>query len=196
MNISSRLDAAPLHAATVVACLQESSTLFTLQVRLDDAAAQAAYRFAPGQFNMLQLDGVGEAPVFVISDPEERDLIGHTLRVLEHVTHGLAALKPGDRVALRGPFGRGWPLQEVGGCDVVIVTGGLDCVHMVSVIHYVLRRRERFGKLVVLQGVQQAEDLVWREQYDRWATLPDTQALVAASEATASWPWPVGRAHV
>lgn len=193
MNTSSSLSTAPSHAATVVACLQESSTLFTLQLRLDDAAAQAAYRFAPGQFNMLQLDGVGAVPIFVISDPEERDLIGHTIRVLERVSRGLAALKPGDRVGLQGPFGRGWPLQEVGGCDVVIVTGGLDCAHMVSVIHYVLRRRERFGKLVILQGVKQPEDLVWRERYDRWAKLPDTQVLVAASETTASWPWHVGQ---
>jgi len=64
---------------------------------------------------------------------------------------------------------------------------------VVSVIHYVLRRRERFGKLVIVQGVKHAEDLIWREQYDRWAKLPDTQVLVAASEGAAFWPWHVGR---
>jgi len=67
---------------------------------------------------------------------------------------GLSALQPGDKVGLRGPFGRGWPLQEMGGCDVVLVTGGLGCAPVVSVIHYVLRRRERFGKLVIIQGVK------------------------------------------
>jgi NAD(P)H-flavin reductase len=193
MNASNCLDAGPPHAATVLARIQESPTIFTLQLRLDDAAAQAAYRFAPGQFNMLYLYGVGEVPISIMSDPEERDLIGHTIRALGRVTRGLAALKPGDRVGLRGPFGRGWPLQEVGGCDVVLVTGGLGCAPVVSVIHYVLRRRERFGKLVIIQGVKHAEDLIWREQYDRWAKLPDTQVLVAASEGAALWPWHVGR---
>jgi len=146
MSAPDIIDAGAPHAATVVARTQESPTIFTLQLRLDDAAAQAAYRFAPGQFNMLYLYGVGEVPVSIMSDPEDRDGIGHTIRAVGRVTRGLAALKPGDSVGLRGPFGRGWPLQEVSGCDVVLVTGGLGCAPVVSVIHYMLRRRERFGK--------------------------------------------------
>lgn len=193
MSAPATLDAGAPHAATVVARTQESPSIFTLQVRLDDAAAQAAYRFAPGQFNMLYLPGVGEVPISIMSDPEERDVIGHTIRAQGRVTRGLAALAPGDRVGLRGPFGRGWPLQEVSGCDVVLVTGGLGCAPVVSVIHYVLKRRERFGKLVIVQGVKHAEDLIWREQYDRWAKLPDTQVLVAASQGGSLWPWHVGR---
>ncbi len=187
------IDAGAPHAATVVARTPESPTIFTLQLRLDDAAARAAYRFAPGQFNMLYLYGVGEVPISIMSDPEDRDGIGHTLRAVGRVTRGFAALKPGDRVGLRGPFGRGWPLQEMGGRDVVLVTGGLGCAPVVSVIHYVLRRRERFGKLVIIQGVKHADDLVWREQYDCWVKLPDTQVLVAADEGAAFWPWHVGR---
>lgn len=187
------VDAGPPHAATVVARTQESPSIFTLRLRFDDAAAQAAYRFAPGQFNMLYLHGVGEVPISIMSDPEDRDGIGHTIRAVGRVTQGLAALGEGDRVGLRGPFGRGWPLQEMGGCDVVLVTGGLGCAPVVSVIRYVLRRRERFGKLVIIQGVRHAEDLIWREQYDRWAQLPDTQVLVAASQGGALWPWHVGR---
>ena len=193
MNAPPAMDAGPPHAASVVARSQESPTIFTLKLRLDDAAAQAAYRFAPGQFNMLYLYGVGEVPISIMSDPEERDGIGHTIRAVGRVTRGLAALQPGDHVGLRGPFGRGWPLQEMGGRDIVLVTGGLGCAPAVSVIHYVLRRRERFGKLVIIQGVKHAEDLIWREQYDRWAKLPDTQVLVAASEGAAFWPWHVGR---
>jgi len=193
MNAPHAIDAGPPHAATVMARTQESPTIFTLQVRLDDAATQAAYRFAPGQFNMLYLFGVGEVPVSIMSDPEERDGIGHTIRALGRVTRGLAALQPGDKVGLRGPFGRGWPLQEISGCDIVLVTGGLGCAPVVSVIHYLLRRRERYGKLVIIQGVKHAEDLIWREQYDRWAKLPDTQVLVAASQGGALWPWHVGR---
>jgi len=40
--------------------------------------------------------------------------------------------------------------------------------------------------------VKHAEDLIWREQYDRWATLPDTQVLLAANQGGALWPWHVG----
>jgi NAD(P)H-flavin reductase len=75
---------------------------------------------------------------------------------------GAAALQPGDRVA-RGRSGAAGRC-EMGGRDVVLVTGGLGCAPAVSVIHYVLRRRWRFGKLVIIQ-VQHADDLIWREQY-------------------------------
>jgi NAD(P)H-flavin reductase len=187
------IDAGAPHAATVVARTQESPSIFTLQLRLNDAAAQTAYRFAPGQFNMLYLPGVGEVAISIMSDPEERNGIGHTIRAAGRVTRGLAALQPGDQLGLRGPFGRGWPLQEVGGRDVVLVLGGLGCAPVVSVIHYVLKRRERYGKLVIIQGVKHTEDLIWREQYSHWATLPDTQVLVAADEGAALWPWHVGR---
>lgn len=193
MNAPNPIDAGAPHAATVVARVQESPTIFTLQLRIDDAAAQAAYRFAPGQFNMLYLYGVGEVPISIMSDPEDRNGIGHTIRAVGRVTRGLAALRPGDRVGLRGPFGRGWPLQEIGGRDVVLVLGGLGCAPVVSVIRYILKRRERYGKLVIIQGVKHTEDLIWREQYDRWATLPDTQVLVAADEGATLWPWHVGR---
>jgi sulfhydrogenase subunit gamma (sulfur reductase) len=193
MTAKPGIDAGPPHAATVVSRTQESPTIFTLQLRLDDAAAQAAYRFAPGQFNMLYLFGVGEVAISIMSDPGDRHGIGHTIRAVGRVTQGLSGLQPGDRVGLRGPFGRGWPLQEIGGHDLVLVLGGLGCAPVVSVIHYVLKRRERFGKLVIIQGVKHTEDLIWREQYDRWAALPDTQVLVAADEGAALWPWHVGR---
>ena len=49
-DISHPIHAGPPHAATVVARTQESPGIFTLQLRLDDAAAQASYRVAPGQF--------------------------------------------------------------------------------------------------------------------------------------------------
>lgn len=187
------MDAGPPHAATVVSRIQESPTIFTLQLRLNDPEAQAAYRFAPGQFNMLYLFGVGEVAISIMSDPAERNTIGHTIRAVGRVTHGLAKLQPGDQVGLRGPFGRGWPLQEVGGRDVVLVLGGLGCAPVVSVIHYILKRRERFGKLVIIQGVKHTEDLIWREQYESWSRLPNTQVLVAADEGTTVWPWHVGR---
>ena len=187
------IDAGAPHVATVVSRTQESPTIFTLQLRFNDAAAQAAFRFAPGQFNMLYLFGVGEVAISIMSDPADRNTIGHTIRAVGRVTHGLAKLQPGDQVGLRGPFGRGWPLQEVGGRDVVLVLGGLGCAPVVSVIHYILKRRERFGKLVIIQGVKHTEDLIWREQYESWSRLPNTQVLVAADEGTTVWPWHVGR---
>ncbi|MCW8918546.1 MAG: FAD/NAD(P)-binding protein [Gammaproteobacteria bacterium] len=184
------------HEAEVVERIEESPTIFTLRLRLADPAVHAAYRFAPGQFNMLYLYGVGEVAISIVSDPEDEQMIAHTIRQVGRVTNGLARLQAGDRLGLRGPFGRGWPLAQAEGGDVVIATGGLGCAPVVAAINYVLRRRERYGNLIIMQGVKHGDDLIWCDQYAQWAQMPDTQVLLAASEGGACWPYHVGHLPV
>ncbi len=178
--------------AEVVERLQESPTIFTLRLRLASAAARAAYHFAPGQFNMIYLYGVGEVPISIVSDPQDESVLGHTIRVVGRVTRGLATLRPGDRVGLRGPYGRGWPLREAQGHDLLVVTGGLGCAPVVAVINYAILRRTFFGKLTIIQGVKHAEELIWRERYAYWRTLPNTEVLLSADHGGPLWPWHVG----
>ena len=100
----------------------------------------------------------------------------------------MAQLKAGDRLGVRGPYGRGWPLPQAQDRDVMIITGGLGCAPVVSVINYVIRRRDRFRRLVIMQGVKHSDDLIWRQQYAHWGKQPDTQVLVAANEGATLWP--------
>lgn len=172
--------------------IQESATIFSLRLRFVDTTLQSEYRCTPGQFNMVGLHGVGEVPISIVSDPDEGRFIVHTIRAVGRVTHALSALQAGDHVSLRGPYGQGWPLQEAEGGDVVLVTGGLGCAPVVSVIDYIMRRRERFKRLVIIQGVKHAEDLIWRHRYEAWAEEPDTQVLLAADVGDPHWPWDVG----
>lgn len=178
--------------AEVVERIQESRTIFTLRLRLTDELARRTYHFAPGQFNMLYLHGAGEVPISIVSDPQDEGVLGHTIREVGRVTRGLARLQPGDRVGLRGPYGRGWPIHAAQGHDVLVVTGGLGCAPVVAVINYAIMRRTLFGKLTIIQGVKHAEDLIWRERYDYWRTLPNTQVLLAADHGGALWPYHVG----
>ncbi|MEW6331055.1 MAG: FAD/NAD(P)-binding protein [Pseudomonadota bacterium] len=181
------------HEIEVVERIQESPTIFTLRLRFTDPAQHAAFRFAPGQFNMLYLHGVGEVPISIVSDPEDEKLFDHTIRVVGRVTRGLEQLQARDRLGMRGPYGRGWPLKQAEGHDVMIITGGLGCAPVVSVINYVIRRRDRFRRLIIMQGVKHSDDLIWRSQYSQWSKLRDTQVLVAADVGVALWPWHIGR---
>lgn len=184
------------HEVEIVERIEETPGIFTLRLRFTDPAVHSAYRFAPGQFNMLYLYGVGEVPISIVSDPREGELLDHTIRAVGRITNAMAKLQPGDRLGVRGPFGRGWPMAEAEGKDVLIATGGLGCAPVVSVINYVLRRRERFGRLTIMQGVKHADDLIWRTRYEEWSRLPDTQVLLAANEGSPSWPWHIGHLPV
>ena len=162
--------------AEIIERIQESSTLFTLRLRFTDPQLQASYQFAPGQFNMLYLPNVGD----------------HTIRSVGRISRGMEQLKEGDRIGIRGPFGRGWPLLSAEQKDVIIVTGGLGCAPVVSVINYVMRRRERFGTVNIIQGVKHRADFIWKERYDQWRAAPDTNVLLASDTGEAIWPWHVG----
>ncbi|MFM9011445.1 MAG: hypothetical protein ACKON8_11410, partial [Planctomycetota bacterium] len=57
------------HAARIVAIVDETPGVRTYDIELENAAHRAAYRFKPGQFNILYLPGIGEAAISVSSDP-------------------------------------------------------------------------------------------------------------------------------
>ena len=178
--------------AEIIERIQESPGLFTLRLQLTDTQQRSDYTFKPGQFNMLYLHGVGEVAISIVSDPLDERIIDHTIRAVGRITYGIEQLNTGDRIGLRGPYGKGWPMERAEQKDVVVITGGLGCAPVVSVIEYVSRRRERFGRLNIVQGVKHSCDFIWRERYDQWRSLPDTQVLLAADNGEPIWPWHIG----
>jgi NAD(P)H-flavin reductase len=179
--------------ARIVERVQESNTIFTLRLQLETPEHHQSYNFQPGQFNMVYLYGVGEVPISIVSDPHDDTVLDHTIRAVGRVTRGLSALQVGDHVGIRGPFGRGWPLGDAIGKDVLIITGGLGCAPVVSVINYILRRREQYGRMIIVQGVKHADDLIWRERYEEWMALKEVEVIMAADVGSKNWPWLVGR---
>ncbi|WP_415882576.1 FAD/NAD(P)-binding protein [Neptuniibacter sp. QD34_54] len=179
--------------ATVTEVICESKTIFTLRLQLADLAERAAYKFEPGQFNMLYLFGVGEVPISIVSDPKDEGVIDHTIRIVGRVTEGLAKLKQGDQIGLRGPFGHGWPLLDAKNKDLLIVTGGLGCAPVVAAINYALKRRDHYRRLSIVQGVKHSNDLIWGERYDRWRQIENVEVFLAADESGPAWPFHKGR---
>lgn len=179
--------------ARVVRRIQESPTIFTLGLELLEANQRKQFSFRPGQFNMVYLFGAGEVPISIVSDPQDDTLLDHTIRAVGRVTRGLALLNEGDEAGIRGPFGRGWPLEQAQGKDILIITGGLGCAPVISVINYILRRRADYGHLTILQGVKHSEDLIWRTRYEQWIEQPDIEVHLAADVGTGNWPWYIGR---
>jgi sulfhydrogenase subunit gamma (sulfur reductase) len=175
------------HVAVIDQRTQEAPNIFSLRLQYEDTDVQEAFAFDPGQFNMVTLFGVGEIPISIVNDPIDSHFFDHTIRVVGRVSEGMSKLQPGDRVGIRGPFGRGWPLERIKGKDVLLITGGLGCAPLVSVIRYLLRRREDYGHIHILQGVKHANDLIWRDQYEAWATMRDVNILLAADVVSKGW---------
>lgn len=176
-------------AATILERVQESSNIISLKLAFD-APHTPSTPFLPGQFNMVYLLGIGEVAISISSDPNETRYFQHTLRQVGHVTRAMnAAFHPGDQVGIRGPFGRGWPVDAMQHQDIVIITGGLGCAPSVSAIEYVMARRQNYGRVWILQGVKHSDDFIFQDRFDRWRQQPATEVILAANEAGPAWPF-------
>jgi len=166
------------YEAEIVNNVSESPDIFTLHLRFTDPMVRQQYCFSPGQFNMLYLYGIGEAPISIVAVDAEKEIYEHTIRNVGYVTSLLAALKMGDHLGTRGPFGKGWPMEKAKGKEVMMITGGLGCAPGVSAIQYMAKHREQYGNLTILHGIKCAEDLIYQERYQQWKTVPHTQVHI------------------
>lgn len=180
------------YVAEVVERLQESSDIFTLKLRFTNPEVQKKYIFAPGQFNMLYLYGIGEIPISIVSDPKEPEIITHTIRVVGSVTKGFDKLLVGDHIGVRGPFGYGWPVQKAINKDVVVITGGLGCAPVTAAINYILQRRSQYGDLKILQGIKCSAEHIYCERYDRWSKALNTEVIISTDKGEPDWPGAIG----
>lgn len=168
---------------------RETHDTYTLE--MEPADGPQATGFAPGQFNMLYVFGVGEVPISISGSPVRTGSLVHTVRAVGAVTRGICRLKRGDVLGLRGPFGSHWPLEESQGEDVVIVAGGIGLAPLRPVIYSILAQRERFGRVILLYGARTPADILYPGELERWR-LADVDAHVTVDRGAEDWRGNVG----
>jgi len=150
------------------------------------------FRFQPGQFNMLYTFGVGEVPISISGDPGDPTTVNHTIRAVGKTSGALAALKPGDTVGIRGPFGSPWPVTDCFGSDVVILAGGVGIAPLRPAIYSILAQREKFGNVVILYGARTPEDILFTKELKGWRSRFDLNCQVTVDRVTGKWSGRVG----
>lgn len=178
--------------ARIVAVREENFNTRTLTTQFVDEEITKLYRFAPGQFNMLYVPGVGEAAFSVSSDPAQPGRLDHTIRRIGSVTRALWRMKEGGPIGVRGAFGRGWPMEEMRDRHVVIVAGGIGIAPLRPVIYALLQQPGYCRRLMLLYGCRTPEDRVYASELESWEKLDEIEVLVTVDNATGNWTGPVG----
>lgn len=177
--------------AEIVEITPEAPGIATYWLRFCESATRSAYRFQPGQFNMIYVPGYGEAAISISSDPEQGERIGHTVRHVGNLTHALGRLKVGDVVGVRGPFGRAWPLELCRGQDVYLVGGGIGLPPLRSLLYAMINHRSEFGKITLLYGARTPADLQFVNEYRSWEAA-GVEMLITVDRADETWHGLVG----
>ena len=147
----------------------------------------------PGQFVMVSIAGVGEAPISISSAPGHGSSFDIIVRNAGNVTGALHRLAPGDRIGVRGPFGTWFPVDtEMKGKDIIFAGGGLGLVPLRSVINYVLERRDDYGQLHIYYGAKCPTERLCTNEVDEWQERGDVCCLQTVDRGDENWTGQVG----
>lgn len=191
MTTSTTTPQPPWHTHTVRITEIVTETDDVATYRLVPADPASTTHFTPGQFNMLYLPGVGESAISMSGDPTQHEAWTHTVRAVGNVTRTLARMTVGETLGLRGPFGTGWPLNDLQGNDLVIVAGGLGLAPLRPLIYHVLHHRADFGRVCVIIGARTPEGLLYPVEYDNWRSH-GLDVNLTVDRPTADWTGQVG----
>ncbi len=152
---------------------RETADTVTLVIRPQSGLAPA---MKAGQFAMLSAFGTGEVPISV--SRIARDRLHHTIRHVGEATRALTALKTGDSLGFRGPFGTAWPLAAAVGKDLLVLAGGLGLAPLRPVLDYVMNHRDRFARVSVLYGTREVSQVLFGRDHKAWRSLMSLRMTV------------------
>lgn len=162
------------YKAIIKNIVKETNDISTYEISFVDSDLSKEYSFIPGQFNMMTIFGYGEAPISVSSDPEQEESFYHTIRHVGKVTNALSNLKPGSIIGIRGSYGRGWPMEELEGKDVLIIAGGIGLAPLRPVITQITSHRDKYKQVEILYGAKTPRECLFKNEFEDWNSMPET----------------------
>jgi NAD(P)H-flavin reductase len=169
----------------------ENTQVFTL--RFLDEHLVRTFRHQPGQFVMLSIPGTGEMPISISSSPTRPEVLELCVRRVGRVTNALYRMRTNDVVGVRGPYGNGYPMQEIAGHDLLLAAGGLGMAPLRSLLWYALDHRDQFNNLILMYGSKRPEDMLFREELVALVDRTDINCLLTVdADPSGTWKNHVG----
>lgn len=156
------------------------------QLQIIDPEARQRFTFQPGQFVMLELPGIGEAPFSISSSPARHGDLELCIRAVGNLTSFLSRVARGTRVGISGPFGTHFPVAAMHGQDMLLIAGGLGVVPLRSPLLSVLENRSRYGRVDIMYGAKSPASLLFTYQYEEWRQF-DISLAITVDHPDAGW---------
>jgi len=169
--------------AVIKDIIQETRDIKRFIVQYEDKLLHENYKFT-GQFFEITVFGVGEIAISIPFGPSQKDYFDFCIKKAGKVTSAIHQLKVGDKIGLRGPFGKGFPYEDLKGRDIVIVGSGVGLAPVRTMIVRIIENKKDFGKLVVIASASSYEGLVYKEDLIKWSGIDGVKILYALSKPT------------
>ena len=147
----------------IIKITHETKAEFTFRVEFN-------YPSKFGQFCMLSIPKVGEAPISISGKGD--GFAEFTIRKVGRLTDGVFALREGNVIYLRGPFGHPWPVEEeFKGPDkkLLIISGGTGIAPVRTTLNYFYENPDEIESLYFIAGFKDAGGALYNEERAKWA---------------------------
>lgn len=168
--------------ARIIRILPQIQDHKLFQIRFEDQELVKSFIYRPGQFVMLSVIGTGEAPFSISSSPTHAGVIELCARRIGQVTNALFKLAPNTMVGIRGPYGNGFPIEQLEGNSLLLVAGGLGMAPLRSLLNYVLDNRSKFKDVILMYGARNPEEMLFKYELLNLIDRADVKCLLTVDK--------------
>jgi len=173
--------------AVVEDIITETATIKTFVFR-----PKQTFEFRTGQFVELTFPGIGEAPFTPSSDPNIKESFDITIMNAGRVTSLLHRIPLKTSVGIRGPYGKGYPLDKFKGKDILIVGGGVGLAPLRSLLFSLFANIDKYNKIILRYGARSPADIVYKGLLPQWSKKDKVDVVTTVDVGDSSWKGNVG----
>ncbi len=177
--------------ATIKKVIDESPLIKTFVL-----VPECDFRFETGEFVELTVDGIGEAPFTPSSSPLETDSFDVTVMRTGYVTEKMHGMQAGDVLGVRGPYGRGYPVEQFRDKEILILSGGCGLAPIRSLLYTLIDMQGEIRKVTLCYGSKTPEDCIYKPLFGQLNRLEKFQTLRTVDYANKNWEEHTGVATV
>ncbi len=149
----------------ILRIVHETKAEFTFRVAFDKPSEH-------GQFCMLSIPKVGEAPISISGRGE--GYAEFTIRKVGRLTEGVFGLHAGEDLFLRGPYGNPWPIDRFYGKHLVVISGGTGIAPVRTLLNYFYDHMELLPSLYLISGFKDVSGALFDDDRAKWSNRFNT----------------------
>ena len=112
-----------------------------------------------------------------------------TIRSVGKVTNVIFQKEAGDTLFLRGPYGKGWPVEQFQGKHLVVITGGTGLAPVRSMLNMLSENPDYVKSVHLISGFKNEEGIVFHSELEAWK---DKFSTIYALDNDAKEGWRTG----
>lgn len=149
--------------------------------------------FTAGQVAVLEMGDAQPTYIAFASAPEEAEYEFLIKRSgAQNLTGTLFEPNIAQPVTLKEIAGRGFPVEEYPGHDLVFVAMGTGLAPLRSALRHLFHQRENYGRLIVLYGARTLDDFCFEEEMTTEWRAHGVELRQVLSQPDSEWSGPTG----